>query len=181
MASLLILAFALAMDAFAVAVAQGVTARVRVAQALWIALAFGVAQGAMPLVGWELSNASARWIAAVDHWIAFVLLGAIGVKMIHESRREQGRGSQRLSGLGLLAAAVATSIDAAVAGITLPLLGLPITVSCVTIGAVTAALCFVGALAGGKLGARAGPRAELIGGIVLIGLGTRILIEHLSA
>ncbi len=174
------LALALAMDAFAVALAQGAAGRVRVADAAKLALAFGAAQGIMPLLGWGLGTAFASWIESVDHWIAFLLLSALGLNMIRAAR-EDTEADPALSGWHLFAAAIATSIDAAVAGITLPLLGLPVLTACGVIAAVTAALCFGGALGGSHVGRRFEGRAEILGGLILIALGTKILIEHLSA
>lgn len=180
MLAVLALAVALAMDALAVALAQGAAGHMRPGQAARLALAFGFAQAAMPLLGWALGTAFAGWIEAVDHWIAFVLLSLIGLKMILESR-EEAEADPGLAGWHLFAAAIATSIDAAVAGITLPLLGVDVLLACATIGLVTAALCFAGALGGGRAGRHLGGRAELVGGLVLIGLGVKILVEHLVA
>lgn len=179
MIALLILALALAMDAFAVSLAQGAAGRMRVGQAVILALAFGVAQGVMPLIGWGLGTAFAGWIEAVDHWIAFAILSLLGLNMIRESRTDTEPGPA-LAGWPLFAAAIATSIDAAAAGITLPLLGLPVGFACATIGVVTAAVCFAGALGGGHAGRHLEGRAELLGGLVLIGLGVKILVEHLA-
>ena len=178
--SLLLLALALAMDAFAVALAQGAAGRMRIGEAARLAVAFGAAQGIMPLIGWGLGTAAAGWIEAVDHWIAFVLLSALGLNMIRASR-EDTKTDPGLSGWHLFAAAIATSIDAAVAGITLPLLAVPVGWACATIGMVTAGLCFAGALGGTQIGRRFEGRAELFGGLVLIALGVKILAEHLSA
>ena len=178
MIALLILALALAMDAFAVSLAQGAARRMQISHAAVLALAFGAAQGVMPLIGWGLGTALAGWIEAVDHWIAFAILSLLGVNMIRASREDTVPGPP-LSGWPLFAAAIATSIDAAAAGITLPLLRLPIVVSCATIGIVTAALCFAGALGGSRASRHLEGRAELLGGLVLIGLGVKILIEHL--
>lgn len=178
MTTLLLLAFALATDAFCVAVAQGASTRPGPGGAIRMALAFGVAQALMPLVGWGLGRAFAGAIEQVDHWIAFALLAAIGAKMIREATAGGGTPAVALSGMGLLTAALATSVDAAAAGIALPTLGLPVGLAAGAIGAITAALCLVGALAGGAIGARGGRKAEAAGGLVLIGLGLRILLQH---
>lgn len=180
MLSLLILALALAMDAFAVSLAQGAAGRMHVGQALVLALAFGLAQGVMPLIGWALGAALGGWFAAVDHWVAFGLLSILGVNMIRASRADT-EADPSLKGWHLFAAAIATSIDAAVAGITLPLLGVPIALACATIGGVTAVLCFGGALGGSHAGRRLEGRAEILSGVILIGLGVKILLEHLLA
>lgn len=180
MVSVSILALALAMDAFAVSLAQGAAGQMRVSGALKLALAFGFAQGVMPMIGWGLGTAFAGWIESVDHWIAFALLTGLGVNMIRASR-EDTEANPALSGWSLFAAAIATSIDAAAAGITLPLIAVPVGWSCAIIGVVTALLCFVGALGGNHVGKRFEGRAEIFGGVILIALGVKILVEHLSA
>lgn len=183
MITLFLLAVALAMDAFAVALCQGASARPGVAGALRIGAAFGAAQGLMPLGGWALGVAFAGLIEAVDHWIAFGLLAFLGVRMIREgldSDDEDAAPAEALVGKALLIAAVATSIDAAAAGVTLPALGLPVLLACGVIAAVTAAICFAGTLMGAAIGTRFGKWAEIGGGLVLIGLGVKILAEHLA-
>ncbi len=181
MTTIWLLALALAMDAFAVSLAQGASTRPGVAGALRLGLAFGVAQAVMPLIGWGLGVAFAGMIEAVDHWIAFVLLGAIGLKMVKEGFDGDTEGAAApipLSGKALMLAAIATSVDAAAAGVTLPTLGVPIAITIAAIGIVTAVMCFAGTLLGTRIGARLGKVAEIGGGLVLIGLGWRILIQH---
>ncbi len=174
------LAFGVAGDAFAVSVAQGASRRPGIGGALAIGAAFGVAQGLMPLIGWGLGVAFADMIREVDHWIAFVLLGLLGIKMLREGLAGgDATPAPALIGWALLGAAIATSVDAAAAGITLPMLGSPIATACLVIGAITAALCFAGVLIGAASGARIGRLAELAGGLVLIGIGVRVLIVHL--
>ncbi|MBC2777134.1 manganese efflux pump MntP [Parasphingopyxis marina] len=180
MFAVFVLALALAMDAFAVSLAQGAAGRMRVGEALKLALAFGIAQAVMPLIGWGLGTAFAGWIESVDHWIAFSLLTALGLNMIRASRQDT-EADPALAGWHLFAAAIATSIDAAAAGITLPLLAVPVGWACAVIGIVTAILCFGGALGGHHVGKRFEGRAEIFGGLVLIALGVKILVEHLSA
>lgn len=181
MIALFVLALALAMDAFAVSVAQGAAARHGWREALRMGGAFGIAQGVMPAFGWALSVALAGVIEAVDHWIAFLLLGFLGLKMIYEGvQPADDKPRTALGGRALFVAAVATSIDAAAAGVTLPTLGLPVLLSCVAIAIVTAVFCVIGVLTGSRLGERFGKRAEIVGGLVLIGLGTRTLGQHLG-
>lgn len=178
--ALIALAFGLAMDAFAVSVAQGASRRPGIGGALLIGGAFGLAQALMPLLGWGLGVAFASVIQVVDHWIAFVLLGALGAKMIHEGLvRGDDAPPPALIGWPLFVAAIATSIDAAAAGITLPMLGSPIAIACLTIGVITGVSCIVGVWIGAASGARLGKAAEVIGGLVLIGLGTKILVGAL--
>jgi putative Mn2+ efflux pump MntP len=172
-----LLAVALAMDAFAVSLAQGAARR---GGALRIALAFGAAQALMPLIGWGLGAAFADAIRSFDHWVAFLLLAALGGKMLHEALHgDSPSPAPALIGWALGGAAVATSVDAAAAGVTLPLLGAPIALACAVIGAVTAALCYAGVRIGAAGGARLGKAAEVAGGLLLIALGGKILVEHL--
>ncbi|MBC7158970.1 MAG: manganese efflux pump [Porphyrobacter sp.] len=184
MLELLFLAVGLAMDACAVALVRGAVAGARPGGALATAAAFGIAQGAMPLVGWGLGRAFASRIEQIDHWVAFVLLSALGIRMILAARAapegavpQPGRGSRAAT---LLLAAIATSIDAAVAGIALDAFAAPVAVACLLIGGVTAVLSFAAYLLGGRVPTRAGNAAEAVGGLVLIGLGSKILIEHLT-
>lgn len=183
--TLLVLSLALAADAFAASVCQGAVASPRPSfgGALRIGMAFGAAQALMPLVGWLLGMAAVAVVRELDHWIAFVLLAGIGGKMLWEARQPSqcGAPAPLMTGWALGAAAVATSIDAAAAGVTLPLMGLPVLVSAGVIGAVTLTLSTAGVAIGAAAGARIGRRATQVGGVVLILLGTKILIEHLLA
>jgi manganese efflux pump family protein len=179
-ASLVLLAIGLSADAFAVAITQGAAVRQHPWRAaLGVALAFGAAQAIAPLIGWSLGLAFAGLIEAWDHWIAFVLLATIGAKMIWEGNQpKDGEAPKQASGWALLALAVATSIDAAAAGITLPTLGAPIGMSVAVIGLITFALCFAGVWIG-RTGSRVlGPNAEIIGGLILIVIGAKVLIDH---
>lgn len=180
MGSVFALAVALAIDAFAVSLAQGAAGRMRVSSALKLALVFGLAQGVMPIIGWSLGMAFAGWIERVDHWIAFVLLSALGLNMIRAAREDTEAGPA-LTGWHLFAAAIATSIDAAAAGIALPLLSVSVFWACAAIGLVTAVLCFAGALGGRHASRHLEGRAEIFGGFVLIAIGVKILVEHLAA
>lgn len=185
MTELLLLALALAADAFAVSLARGAGGAHRPLRALECGLAFGLAQALMPFGGWALGSLFAYWIEAVDHWIAFGLLAFIGARMIHEAFADEeeeaaSAASQRGYYLALLAAAIATSVDAAAAGLTLGLFATPVWVSCLVIGLVTAVLCVIGYWMASRIGARFGKIAEVAGGVVLIGLGIKILLEHLG-
>jgi manganese efflux pump family protein len=180
MLAALALALALAMDAFAVALTQGARFRHDWRSIAAIALAFGLFQGAMPLAGWQLGSFALPFIAAWDHWIAGGLLAFLGIQMIWIGEAE-GEGPPRLSGLALGAAALATSIDAFAAGITLPTLGFPPLASCALIAVVTAALSAIAILFGQRAGDRFGRHAEVAGGVVLIALGAKIAFEHLFA
>jgi putative Mn2+ efflux pump MntP len=179
--SLLLLAVALSMDVFAAALSRGVTAAPGDGQrtALSVGLAVGVAHGLMPLVGWSLTSAMAAVMRDVDHWVAFALLVLIGVRMLSEARRPDDEEKPAANGnTSLAAVALATSIDAAVAGGTFAALGQSVIAGC----AVLALTAFLFAVAGVYLGRRAGDAvgagAQVLGGLVLIGLGIKIVIAH---
>jgi len=175
----LLLAVGLAMDAFAAAVAQGAASRPGFGTALGIGAAFGLAQGVMPLLGWGLGQAAGDWIRAVDHWIALVLLGFLGVRMIHQGATlAEDDPVKPLTGRTLLVASIATSVDAAAAGVTLPALGAPVLFACAIIGATTALLSAAGVYLGAAAGNRFGKAAEVSGGVILIGLGLKIFVQH---
>ena len=189
MLALVFLSFGLAMDAVAVALVRGASGPRRSAGrllcALELGLAFGLAQGFMPLVGWGLGTAFAGLIESFDHWLAFALLGALGARMLAQAaspgepdRPPAARGSHYL---GLATAAFATSVDAAAAGLALPLLQVPIAAACLAIGGITALLCAPAYWLGGRASPRGGKLAEGLGGVVLIAIGAKILIEHLTA
>jgi len=183
MAELLILSLGLAMDAFAVALVRGSTGQRSWIRAIELGLAFGVAQGVMPLIGWGLGQTFGGAFSTYDHWIAFGLLLVLGLRMLYEALtgEEDEAPSTHSHWITLATAAFATSVDAAAAGMTLPLLGVMVPLACVTIGATTAVLCTAGYAFGSRVPDKVAKRAELVGGVVLIGLGTKILIEHLSA
>ena len=160
--------------------------RVRPRHALLVAVFFGGFQALMPVIGWLVGSRIGPLVEAWDHWIAFVLLGAIGAKMIWESRDAKGAATQRseeeLFGLRvMLLLAIATSIDALAVGITLPMLEAPFALSVTTIGVTTAVMCVVGLIVGRRAGAMFGRRLDFLGGVILIGVGTMILLEHLRA
>lgn len=177
------LGLGLSMDAFAASLSQGAycTPERKWPQALRIGLAFGFAQAVMPLVGWGLGFAFHGWFEQVDHWIAFVLLGILGLRMIYASFHTGDDKPACATGWHLGTLALATSIDAAVAGITLALLDIPVLLSCAIIGFITFAFSTAGVLMGRAAGAKLGAWSEALGGLVLIGLGTKVLVEHLSA
>ncbi|WP_285711390.1 manganese efflux pump MntP family protein [Erythrobacter oryzae] len=177
MIAALLLAFALAMDAFAVALTQGARFRPSAAGGLAIAATFGGFQALMPLAGWGIGAVALAYVAAIDHWIAFGLLAFLGVRMLggHVGDEEA---AHALTGRALLIAGVATSIDALAAGITLPTLGVSPWLAVGLIGLVTFALSGAGVVLGHRAGEHLGEWAERIGGVILIGLGCKILAEH---
>jgi putative Mn2+ efflux pump MntP len=183
-ASLLLIALGLSMDAFAVAIGRGaVLARgMRARGALAMALAFGLFQALMPAAGWLLGSAFAGFITGIDHWIAFLLLAGIGGRMIVGAVHGGDEESQALSVRMLLLLAVATSIDALAVGIGLRLAdpSTQILLAALLIGGVTFGLSLAGGLLGSRLGERFGRTMEVVGGVVLIGIGLRILVTHLT-
>ncbi|MHA7820102.1 MAG: manganese efflux pump MntP [Erythrobacter sp.] len=172
------LAFALAMDAFAIALVQGARFRPALGRGLAIALLFGSAQGAMAAAGWGLGTIALERIEAFDHWIAFALLAGVGLMMLKGGGEEEAK--PLLGGIALLAAAIATSIDALAAGVALPTMHLDPVLAVVLIAGVTVVLSLAGVQIGRSAGERFGRPAEVLGGIVLIALGFRILADHME-
>ncbi len=179
--SVLVLAIALAMDAFGVSVTDGIVLKeVKLRNAIKIGLFFGVFQFIMPCIGSFLAEFAMDYIEAIDHWIAFVLLVFLGVKMIADSRNEEKEVSENPLGFSVLTMmAVATSIDALAAGITIAAVGSPILVPSIIIGIVAFLFSFAGIYIGNKFGDILAGNAEVIGGSMLIIIGVKTLIEHL--
>lgn len=173
-------ALALSMDAFAVAVSCGVSKRANTTyMQLRISLFFGLFQGIMPIIGWTLASNFASYIRDYDHWIAFVLLSFIGVKMIRESMDQTCDDIGVLTTKYIVTLAIATSIDALAAGISFAILNINILVTSVFIAITTFVLSFLGTKFGQKLGCNFQKGAEVLGGVTLVAIGTKILIEHL--
>ena len=179
---LLLIGFGLAMDAFAVSVCKGLTMPRRDwGKTAVIAGYFAVFQMGMPLIGYFIGTRFSGFVASVDHWIAFILLGLIGGNMIRESFQPgESHAGDDVSFKVMLPLAVATSIDALVTGVTFAFLSVSVWTAVLLIGAVTFVLCAAGVLLGRIVGARLEKRARLLGGIVLILIGLRILVQHLS-
>jgi putative Mn2+ efflux pump MntP len=175
------LSIALAMDATAVAAARGLAAgRVPPRDALLLPALFGGFQSGMAALGWLAGRWIGPSIARWDTWIAFALLSLLGVKMIVEAVRGGDEPESPADDLlTLLGLALATSIDAAAAGVTLPILSAPPAISLVLIGAVTAVLSAVGLYVGRLAGRRFGSGLEALGGVALIAIGAKLLIDHL--
>tara|TARA_B100000678_G_scaffold175113_1_gene146016 strand:- start:317 stop:862 length:546 start_codon:yes stop_codon:yes gene_type:complete len=175
----LFLALALAMDAFAVALTQGARFRPALGGGTAIALTFGVFQGIMPLIGWGIGALAMTYVAAIDHWIAFCLLTFLGIRMLRGDVGEE-EAERALTGRALLVAGVATSIDALAAGVTLPTLAVDPLWAALVIGLVTLLLSALGVALGRVAGDRFGAWAERAGGVILIALGCKIVIEHMG-
>lgn len=184
--SLIFLALAMSTDAFAAAVGKGATlSRPRVSDALRTGLIFGVIEAATPLVGWLLGRAASQFVTEWDHWIAFVLLVGLGLHMMYAGLRpdqdEPQEAGQKRHGFWLLAVtAFATSIDALAVGVGLAFVDVNILVAAAAIGLATMLMVTLGTLLGRAIGAVAGKRAEIAGGVVLMLVGATILYEHLS-
>lgn len=184
---LLLMGIGLAMDAFAVSICKGLSMRrVNKKQAVVIGLFFGGFQGLMPFVGWVLGNQFEQYITNVDHWIAFILLGFIGGKMILEAIKP-GEACDEIKELDapldlkeLCILAIATSIDALAVGITFAFLSYPIVEAVSIIGVVTFLICITGVYVGNFFGSKYKNKAEFAGGAILVILGLRILLSHLG-
>ena len=189
--ALIFTAFALSMDAFAVSITKGMTIKnLKKSTALKMALAFGVFQGGMPLLGWALGISCESYIKSIDHWIAFILLGFIGFNMIKgffDDRKEENASELEfsattdvddLSNKEIIMLAVATSIDALAVGISFAFLNVSIIPAASIICIITFLVCVVGVFVGNKVGDIFNGYAELVGGVILILIGFNIFNEH---
>lgn len=178
-----LLAISMSLDAFIASLGRGAgTVRPGFGHALRTGALFGLVETITPLVGWAIGVVAASYVAMIDHWIAFSLLSAVGLRMIlHAVRRDSDAPARPTSTWAILATAVGTSVDAMAVGVSLAFLEVNILVVAVAIGVATLTLSTTGILAGGLLSRRFGRIVEILGGLLLIGLGTMILIEHLSA
>lgn len=181
--SVLLIALGLSMDTFAVSITSGITIKnIKVRHALLIGTAFGISQAVMPVLGWVLGQWAYRFISVVDYWVAFGLLLFVGGHMIVQSMQPEDEKTGPKNPLHLptlLTLAVATSIDAFAIGISLSMLRVSILQPVLIIGLVTFALSFAGVYFGRLFGHLNEKKMEVLGGLVLIGLGTKMLVEHL--
>ena len=178
--SILLIAVGLAMDSLAVSISGGIVMRpFCMRQSLRLALTMGIFQGGMTLLGWLMGVSFSSYITAFDHWIAFILLGFLGGKMIYESFGEEETTISSFSTKTLLTLGVATSIDALAVGVSMAFLKTSIYFPAFIIGFVTFALSLIGVSSGYRFGKIKGINVELFGGIILIAIGVKILIEHL--
>ena len=179
---LFLIAVGLSMDAFAVSVCKGLALkRVTLKNCLVVGFWFGLFQALMPFLGYHLGSAFGDYIVAVDHWVAFALLGIIGGKMLLESFDQDREGDDSLRILLMLSLALATSIDALAVGITFALLpDVNVVYAVLFIGVTTFLLSALGVRMGQQFGARQSARAERLGGLILIGIGLKILVDHLG-
>lgn len=178
----LLIAFGLAMDAFAVSLGAGTTRHINGPRPVFrLSFHFGLFQALMPVVGWLLGSTVQRWIAPFDHWVAFALLAFVGVRMIRSGLDLSGEAqtTDPSRGATLIMLAVATSIDALAVGLSLAVLSVGIIYPAIVIGVVAAAMSLLGIFLGGRLGKAFGKRMEFLGGLILIGIGVRVVISHL--
>ena len=184
--TILSLSLAVSADAAAVAAARGFgLPRLALRHFAAVALWFGLAQAGMALLGCLLGQRFGPALEAYDHWVAFGLLSVLGLKMLHEARANEDAedaplGPDAFAARTMALLALATSIDALAVGVTLPLLDAPLALTLSAIGLVTAAMSALGLYAGRRFGAMLGKRVEALGGLVLIALGFKILVEHLA-
>ncbi len=176
-----LLAVSMSVDAFIAALGRGAMAsRISPALALRTGAVFGAVEALTPLIGWTAGMAAARFITAIDHWIAFGLLAGVGLRMILQSPPRDAA-APGLTLWATLLTAVGTSIDAMAVGVSLALLPVNILTVAAAIGLTTAMMTTTGLYLGRVLGHRIGRMAETAGGLALVALGTMILIDHLSA
>jgi putative Mn2+ efflux pump MntP len=181
--TVVLIALALAMDAFAVSLSTGVTMKkMHLRHAFRMAGFFGIFQAFMPIAGWSVGRFAADFIKAYDHWVAFVLLAAVGGKMIYEAiwgdKEAEEEKTDPHNIYILLTLAFATSIDAAAVGISLSFLNIAIIQPSVIIGIITFFVSLLGVWLGCRVGDIFGRKIEILGGIVLVGIGIKIVIEH---
>ncbi|ARC84291.1 hypothetical protein U732_831 [Clostridium argentinense CDC 2741] len=182
--SIFLTSLALAMDAFAVSLTIGMKERGhKIKTAIRVGAYFGIFQGLMPLIGWLLGVNFSDYIIKFDHWIAFTLLSIIGGRMIYEAIKGNGEDGLKydLTVKVMLLLAIATSIDALAIGVSFAFLSVNIVLAVALISIITFATCFLGVITGKSLGNVLESKAEILGGIILIFIGIKILIEHTHA
>jgi putative Mn2+ efflux pump MntP len=182
MPTVMLIAVGLAMDCFAISITNGIAMKnTGINDALKIAIFFGLFQAGMPIIGWLAGLGVIEFISSFDHWIAFGLLSVIGGKMIYESTKIEPKKTQvkiqRISILLMLS--IATRIDALAVGLSFAFLRVAIVIPIIVIGTVTFMLSFIGVFAGNRFGRFFGKRIETVSGLILIGIGIKILAEHL--
>jgi putative Mn2+ efflux pump MntP len=179
--SIILIAVGLSMDSFAVSISNGISIKdLNAKRVLTISLSLAFFQAAMPLIGWFAGIGAEKYIKEFDHWIAFLLLTFIGVKMIYEGIRNNGEHmDSELKILTLIGQSFATSIDAFAVGVSFAFLDISIVSPVLIIGVITFVFSLIGLQLGKYFGKRIGKSAEVVGGVVLLGIGLKILIEHL--
>lgn len=179
---IILIGLGVAMDAFAVSVCKGLSMKkMNWKNAITIGLYFGIFQAGMPIIGYLLGTTFSGWVESVDHWVAFILLAIIGGNMIKESfDKEEEKRNDKMDPKTLTLLAIATSIDALAVGITFAFFKTNLLISVMIIGIITFTLSIIGVKIGNKFGDKFQSKAEITGGIILIIIGLKILLEHLS-
>lgn len=179
-----ILAFSMSTDAFAVSIGKGASLRKpKLSEAFRTGAIFGAVEGITPVIGWGLGLSAGAYVEALDHWIAFTLLAGIGCRMIYAALKTESEEAEKPArhGLGgLIITAIGTSIDSMAVGVSLSVLSAPVAMTATAIGFATFTMVTIGLMTGQYLGEKFGKRAEICGGLALIFLGTKILLEHLG-
>lgn len=179
---ILLISIGLAMDAFAVSICKGLSMKnMNWKKAIIVAIYFGVFQALMPVIGYFLGTAFERLVTQIDHWIAFVLLLLIGLSMLKEAfSKNPEQHNENIDFKTMILLAVATSIDALAVGITFAFLKVNMLLATIIIGIVTFLICIIGVKIGNKFGHKYERKAETVGGLILIFMGIKILLEHLA-
>ena len=179
---IIFISIGLAMDAFAVSACKGLSMKkINWKNLIIIALYFGIFQAFMPIIGYFLGNTFSLVVQKIDHWIAFILLGAIGANMIKESRDDElEKRNDNVDFKTMVVLAIATSIDALAVGVTFAFFEVNLLLAITIIGVITVILSMIGVFIGNKFGDKFQNKAELTGGIILIIIGLKILLEHLG-
>lgn len=180
--TIILIAIGLSMDSFAISITNGFTIReLKISKVLTIALSLAIFQAIMPVIGWLTGIGLKKYIMAADHWIAFVLLTIIGLKMIYEgTKKKKGNQGTELKILTLVGQSIATSIDALVVGISFAFVNISIFTPILIIGLTTFIISMAGLYLGKLYSSKVDKKIEIIGGLILIGIGVKILIEHLQ-
>lgn len=179
---ILLIGIGLAMDAFAVSICKGLSMKkMSWKKAILVGLYFGIFQALMPLIGYLLGSSFETIVTRIDHWIAFALLFFIGTNMLKESfSKNTENHNDKVDFKTMSILAIATSIDALAVGITFAFLRANITIATIIIGIVTFLICIIGVKIGNKFGHKYQRKAEMVGGLILIFIGIKILLEHLG-
>lgn len=179
---IILIGIGLSMDAFAVSICKGLSMKkINWKKVFIIGGYFGVFQAIMPIIGYFLGTTFESFVTQIDHWIAFILLAIIGANMIRESFNEEcDNCNDRVDFKTMIVLAIATSIDALAIGITFAFFEVNLLVTTLIIGIITFIICLLGTIIGNKFGSKYGSKAELVGGIILILIGIKILLEHLG-
>jgi manganese efflux pump family protein len=180
--TILLIAVGLAMDAFAVSLGIGTAGEIETLRGkMRLAAHFGIFQAGMTELGWVIGETVVNYVEGFDHWIAMILLVYVGINLIRAGLKKDGRAFKQdpSTGRTLVLLSFATSIDAFAVGLSIAILGVPVTITVIIIGVITFLLSVLGLFAGVRLGVAFGKRMEIIGGLILIAIGLRVVFTHL--